>query len=434
MKRYGAILAALCLLLSGLLAACGRGETADGTEWTARQVAWAVLASQGETPALKEPGAGEALGEYLSLCYQLDPRQVEDGAVFYAGGVSALEVAVLRLGEEPDAEAAERALLDYIDARTGAFTGYAPEQAALLERSGAVTRGRWTALLICPDQQAAREAFASCFQGGEPPEGPPWGTAEDAPAAPVEEPPPEEPEPEPVTEAEVPPEEPLPEPESDPELESPPEPEPEPDPPPLEEPPWSYDEERLLTAWAAGGWDGLPERDRAILDKCREVIDAWAGPELTDCQRELALHDWLIAWAEYDRDSLDQDGGTDPDFETPYGLLIRQRGICRGYASTFQLLMKLIGIECVTVEGMSHGGTAEHAWNMVELDGEWYCVDVTWDDPIASGPVSVETAHRYFNVTSAFLRQQDHQWDGALTPEATGTAWAWAQETHLEEG
>ena len=80
----------------------------------------------------------------------------------------------------------------------------------------------------------------------------------------------------------------------------------------------------------------LADRDREILDKCREVIDSAAGPELTDYERELAVHDWMIDWAEYDRNSLDHAAGdwTDPDFETPYGLLIRQTGICRGYAST----------------------------------------------------------------------------------------------------
>ena len=74
---------------------------------------------------------------------------------------------------------------------------------------------------------------------------------------------------------------------------------------------------------------------------------------------------------------------------------------------------------------MSHGGTDEHAWNLVELDGEWYCVDVTWDDPISNSPVSERMAHRYFNVTSEFLRQNDHQWDETQAVEAAGTAWAW---------
>ena len=50
---------------------------------------------------------------------------------------------------------------------------------------------------------------------------------------------------------------------------------------------------------------------------------------------------------------------------------------------------------------------------------------MTWDDPISNGPVSERMAHRYFNVTSEFLRQNDHQWDETQAEEAAGTAWAW---------
>ena len=103
------------------------------------------------------------------------------------------------------------------------------------------------------------------------------------------------------------------------------------------------------------------------------------------------------------------------------------KGICLGYASTFQLFMDLLGIQCITVEGTAHGGTSDHAWNQVCLDGDWYCVDVTWDDPTTYGTVSERTAHRYFNVTSDFLQDTDHQWEASGIPEAEGTAYAWRQ-------
>ena len=87
--------------------------------------------------------------------------------------------------------------------------------------------------------------------------------------------------------------------------------------------------------------------------------------------------------------------------------------------------MDLLGIECITVEGSAYGGTSDHAWNQVCLDGDWYCVDVTWDDPTTFGTVSEQTSHRYFNVTSQHMRDTDHQWDESAVPEATGTRYAW---------
>ena len=83
--------------------------------------------------------------------------------------------------------------------------------------------------------------------------------------------------------------------------------------------------------------------------------------------------------------------------------------------------MDLLGIECITVVGASFGSSEDHAWNMVKLDGAWYCVDVTWDDPGGGG----QAIHRYFNVTSQFMRDTDHQWDYGAVPEATAEEYAY---------
>lgn len=378
-KRVCACLLACLLCLSG----CGR-EPEEASGWTALQMARAILASQGAAEAVTELD-GADFAAYAGQCYQLDPRQVEDGAVLAAGGVSALEIAVLRLTED-GAQAAE-ALEDYIAARAGAFTGYAPEQAAILAHSTAVSRGRYAALLICSDPAEARAAFNACFEG-PPAEEPP------VPLAPR----PQEP---PVSGEEE------------------------------QDGGWRYDRQRLLSAWEEGG-TGLADRDQVILQSCRDLLGEIITEEMSDYEKELAVHDWMIAWAEYDQAALSSLPGAQPtpDSDNPYGFFTGRAAICTGYTSTFQLLMDLLDIECVTVEGTAYNGTEDHAWNMVRLDGDWYCVDVTWDDPVASFPIPVSSplAHRYFNVTSEYLRQTDHQWDESGVPEAEGTALVWAAQ------
>ena len=236
------------------------------------------------------------------------------------------------------AQAAE-ALEDYIAARAGAFTGYAPEQAAILAHSTAVSRGRYAALLICSDPAEARAAFNACFEG-PPAEEPP------VPLAPR----PQEP---PVSGEEE------------------------------QDGGWRYDRQRLLSAWEEGG-TGLADRDQVILQSCRDLLGEIITEEMSDYEKELAVHDWMIAWAEYDQAALSALPGAQPtpDSDNPYGFFTGRAAICTGYTSTFQLLMDLLGIECVTVEGTAYNGTEDHAWNMVRLDGDWYCVDVTWDDPV----------------------------------------------------
>ena len=119
-------------------------------------------------------------------------------------------------------------------------------------------------------------------------------------------------------------------------------------------------------------------------------------------------------------------------YRDPYGILVGGYGNCLGYANTFQLLMELCGVECITVVGAAFHSREDHAWNMVRLEGEWYCVDVTWDDPTGGGD-SAGVRHRYFNVTSDWMRQTDHQWDYLNVPEATATRFRWSGNGPLPE-
>ena len=45
------------------------------------------------------------------------------------------------------------------------------------------------------------------------------------------------------------------------------------------------------------------------------------------------------------------------------------------------------GIPTITVvgEGISDGRSEAHAWNYVYIDGKWYGLDATFDDPIIRG-------------------------------------------------
>ena len=52
--------------------------------------------------------------------------------------------------------------------------------------------------------------------------------------------------------------------------------------------------------------------------------------------------------------------------------------VCEGYARAFMVLCNNAEIPCVLVSGDSGG---PHMWNNVYLDGKWYAVDVTWNDP-----------------------------------------------------
>lgn len=421
----------ICCLL--LLTSCGQNELGgETTDWTPLQIARAVLESQPELPSMTAILAGDELYDaYVDSHYRFDPGDIADGAILCANTVSAQEIAVLRLAEDANIDQAEQIFSDYSQRRLGAFDGYLPDEAALIEDASIVAQGDMIALLICREPELAEDAFRRAFTE-DPPDDTDDVSHSVGSGASVSG----------SKESAVIPQEPendmSPVKESEPEIiptytvepaqtDAPLETATPPQPIQAEDIPWTYNSARLLDAWRSGDWSGLTQRDQEILNVCREVI-GWPGFDaLTDYEKELAVHDWMLANGRYDTNRLSNlpEYQENPDNDNPYGFLIGGVGICRGYTTTFQLFMDLIGIECISVQGQANSTRGEHAWNMVRLEGEWYCVDVTWDDPTTDQPVTVQKAHRYFNVTSEFMRVTAHYWDDSSVPEASGTKLVW---------
>lgn len=94
------------------------------------------------------------------------------------------------------------------------------------------------------------------------------------------------------------------------------------------------------------------------------TIAAFSG---TDYDKIYAAHEYLRSRVSY------TDNGSYM-VQTAYGALINKEAVCEGYAKAYKILLNAMGIECDVVIN------AEHAWNVVQLDGKWYLVDVTNDD------------------------------------------------------
>ena len=136
---------------------------------------------------------------------------------------------------------------------------------------------------------------------------------------------------------------------------------------------------------------------------------------MTEYECELALHDWLVGRTSYDTSVSESTDASHPAFSA-YGALVNKSAVCEGYSRAMQLMLNSIGIDCSLVIGVSGGGP--HMWNIVKIDGEWYHLDATWNDPVTP----VRTGHTYFNLTTADI-QFDHSIDAANynLPNCTAT-------------
>ncbi|MCL2321379.1 MAG: DUF4358 domain-containing protein [Oscillospiraceae bacterium] len=422
----------LMVIISLLFSACGNNLKTD-TSYSVNQISEAIISAQTNISPLKPlfPD-NDYFNEYLSNIYQINADVIKDGAIYYADGMLADEIAVLLLKDNSNIKDIEDALTKYKEKRMSAFLGYAPKQAAILEKSIVTVQGNYACLIICDDPQKAESVFKACFSNNLPeirediallfdstattqlpdntvsstttqlPDNTESSTTTQLPDNTESSNTTQLPD---NTESSITTQLPdstesttttqLPDNQED-----------------------VYDSAAILKAWQSGNKAGLSSKNLSILDACSEIINEVISKDMSDYEKELAIHDWIIDHIDYDDEANNHspDAKPDPDNDNPYGAIIHKKAICSGYSSTFQLFMDLLGIQCITVHGSTTTGD-EHAWNMVQIDGNWYCVDVTWDNP-AGIDLTASVKHKYFNVTSQFMRETQHVWDESNTPIA----------------
>lgn len=136
-----------------------------------------------------------------------------------------------------------------------------------------------------------------------------------------------------------------------------------------------------------------------ILDKARSLQ--------SDLEKILYIHDYLALNCSYDTEFSS-------DSYNIYGCLINQRAVCQGYALASKYLFDLLNIPCnfVNSDPMNHG------WTLVELDGSWYHMDPTWDDPLPD--MLGRVRHQNFLKSDAAMRANGYSgWDADKTADNT---------------
>ena len=179
------------------------------------------------------------------------------------------------------------------------------------------------------------------------------------------------------------------------------------------------------------------------------VFDYWKDKNLNDARREFNsalisitnrvsridgdyervkfLHDYIISKVTYDEEAYREGDAADEKTQalpyTAYGALLEGKALCGGYAKLFELVMHTLGYECEYVTGTAGGGP--HAWNLIKLEGDYYYIDLTWDD--LDDNVSLYT---YFCVNDEML-SRTHTLDSAsYSVETNATKYNY----HVSEG
>ncbi len=165
-----------------------------------------------------------------------------------------------------------------------------------------------------------------------------------------------------------------------------------------------------LVALQGGNTSGLDEDALAVAEAAQAAVEEIITPGMSDWDRELAVHDYVVNHCQYTLDILAPHSGD------ALGLFKYGEARCAGYCDAFRLLGRLAGLEVEMIGGPTtrdESGSKGHAWNLVKLDGKWYIVDCVWDDLIEEEPT---LEHTFFNVTYAAFGGT-RTWDADCLPD-----------------
>ena len=150
------------------------------------------------------------------------------------------------------------------------------------------------------------------------------------------------------------------------------------------------------------------EGETALSKKVVEIADKFR--HLSDVDKVMAVHDYLIDHIEY----------SNPHIRSfAYGALIEGKAVCQGYAQSLAMILNNLNVECHTIVAMTKGSNPVlHEWVRVKLDGEWYYIDLTWDDT----PWAEDKNYKYCLINTDMI-SRDHETGYSLAggPEVDGS-------------
>lgn len=143
--------------------------------------------------------------------------------------------------------------------------------------------------------------------------------------------------------------------------------------------------------------------EKAVASILKQTNSKWS-----DYEKVVFINDYITINCEYDT-TLKKPHSTDA-----YGVLINKTAVCQGYAMAFMDLMDRLSVRCEYVSSR----TLNHGWNLVKINGKWYHVDVTWNDPVPNS--EGKSRHYYLFKSTEFFKSSEKGKHNASDYNVTG--------------
>lgn len=172
-------------------------------------------------------------------------------------------------------------------------------------------------------------------------------------------------------------------------------------------------------SWTAGGYEGNVEikanieyhhsaaEEKELNQLVDEVLRKMISSGMSDLEKADAIHDYIVLMTKYRMD-------TSGSAHSPYTVMKERGGVCQGYATLGYKMLEKLHLPVKLVPGYS--GT-DHMWLKVNVDGEWYNMDITFDDPLPDRKNTVQ--YKYDLISDGKISSDHQQPSGLPLPSAT---------------
>ncbi len=155
------------------------------------------------------------------------------------------------------------------------------------------------------------------------------------------------------------------------------------------------------------------EEINEVNEKVSKIIEENITTDLTPREKIKKIHDYIINNSKYDTLRSDKKENLYKS-NIAYGPLLQGYGICGGYSDAMKIFLDIFNIPNYKIS------SENHVWNLVKLDGIWYHLDLTWDDPVVDTGVDI-LEYDYFLITTKELKElekEQHNFNKDIYQEA----------------
>lgn len=147
------------------------------------------------------------------------------------------------------------------------------------------------------------------------------------------------------------------------------------------------------------------EMIKTIDNKVTSIINKNITQNMSDKERIKVIHDYIINNTKYDEKENKK-----ANSNIAYGVLLEGIGMCGGYSDAMSIILHQLNINNFKISN------EKHVWNYVELNNQWYHLDLTWDDPVTSNGSDLLKYYYYLinDTKLSKLNTGDHNYDKTI--------------------